>query len=772
MDNERRKALGRLAIEQGLFDGAWYDAREREWETTHAGKSFEEFLSSRPDLAPEARARLAGMATVLAALEERTRMGEPTTAWEAQPAPAGRPGIPELVGTRLGGCEILRLIGRGGMGVVFEGRHVALDKRVAVKVLAPHLLAEPSIVERFRLEARSAAQIDHPFVVQVLNVGEEAGLHFLVMQFIEGESLERRVRRAGPLPVAEALRVARAASLALDHAHRRGIVHRDVKPDNILLAADGTVKVTDFGLAKLLSGGSDLSHTGQIMGTPSFISPEQCSGTAVDGRADQYALGVTLHFLLTGRCPFTGDTPIALMYKHVHETPPPIRELNPAVPESVARVVERALAKSPDGRYATMEAFARALEAAHGGLGPPMGTPPPLSATPAVSTPPLAATSPTVLKGTPIPVSRPESLSAGGGGGVASGAAPAGAATPIGREKQVRLALLSGSKGCQVTLAVSLSLLLFVAAGLPMFQGMRRLRMPESSTQAEAPPALRDVAATPGGHPVGVRRDGAAPSTSDPDLHLAEWKKRVGDEEAAARPTVALGLPATPGDLGWRELGIALGPSPKDATLAGEWGGLPAGTGGSFAYSTDTTTATMPGQGKAGEPTEVAIARRAWLEAAVANFRKAIEAEAPRARDYAGLAEGLRLLERPAEELATMDAGLTRLPHDEELLRLRATAFARSGDLERAAADLAAAVAAAGSPERGRETVIFCLRALGPAEDAGKSQERLLRLFAKSGELESREHVVAALKRLLEETRALGQVKQAGQTTTQQEQAK
>ncbi|MBI2919793.1 MAG: serine/threonine protein kinase [Planctomycetes bacterium] len=298
-----------------------------------------------------------------------------------------------LVGKSLGGCTVARRIGSGGMGAVYQGKHLGLDKTVAIKILPPELVAHPTAIERFQREARAAARLEHPNIVQVLNVGQESGYNFIVMQFVEGESLGKLVHRRHALPWHEALRYVRDAARGLAAAHKVGIVHRDVKPDNILVTAAGDVKVADFGLARTVDSNLTLSTTGQIMGTPDFMSPEQAQGQKTDARSDIYSLGATFYFLLTAKKPFAAETPVAVIIKHVQEDPKPIREVNPGIPESVANVVTKMLAKKPQERFFDCNELIAALDAVEAG-GQPIG----ISDLPA-ALPPGSAIAPSVTQG-------------------------------------------------------------------------------------------------------------------------------------------------------------------------------------------------------------------------------------------------------------------------------------------------------------------------------------------------------------------------------------
>lgn len=279
-----------------------------------------------------------------------------------------------LVGQTLGGVRIESRIGAGGMGSVYKGSHLALDKTVALKILPPEMMRQKTALERFQREARAAARLEHPNIVQVLNVGHDGGCHFIVMQYIPGESLARMVQRRGAIPWREALALVRDAARGLERAHQQGVIHRDIKPDNILVPPDGPAKVADFGLARTLDSNLSLSQTGQIMGTPDYMSPEQAQGMKTDGRSDIYSLGATFYFLLTARRPFTAETPIAVIMKHVGQPPEPVREVNPGVPESVANIVHKMLAKNPEDRFAGCGPLIAALNEAESGGTPVLAT--------------------------------------------------------------------------------------------------------------------------------------------------------------------------------------------------------------------------------------------------------------------------------------------------------------------------------------------------------------------------------------------------------------
>lgn len=267
----------------------------------------------------------------------------------------------ELIGQTLGGrYRILEEIGRGGMGaIVYKALDTDLDRVVAVKVLPSFLVRDPEYLERFHREAQAAAQLDGPHILNVFDYGEKEGYTYLVMSYVSGGTLQDRLGR--PMAMEEVVDIISQVGEGLAFAHRRGVVHRDIKPGNILLTEDGQAVIADLGIAKILAA-SSLTKTSTVIGTPEYMSPEQGTGAKdVDERSDIYALGVMLYEMLTGRVPFQADTPLALVHKHVYEPPPLPHSLNPAIPPAMERVVLRALNKKPEGRYQSVEQMVEAL---------------------------------------------------------------------------------------------------------------------------------------------------------------------------------------------------------------------------------------------------------------------------------------------------------------------------------------------------------------------------------------------------------------------------
>jgi serine/threonine-protein kinase len=302
-----------------------------------------------------------------------------------------------LVGTVLGGSyRITRLIGQGGMGAVYEGVQTRLERRVAVKLMARELSANPEAIARFRREAEVTSQIGHPHIVQVFDFGQApTGEPYIVMEFLEGEDLEKRIQRVGSLPLPAAAHIVRQVSSALSATHAKGIVHRDLKPANVfLLSVEGEtdfVKVVDFGISKVRSATTKLTAALAVMGTPNYMAPEQAAGRVadIDPRTDQWALACIAYELIAGRPPFVGEDVASLLYQVIHQAPSPLAAFNPGLPNGIQQVLSRALSKTQADRFPTLTEFSRAFEGAAAGRAPaPPLQPQPAPAAPAVAAPP------------------------------------------------------------------------------------------------------------------------------------------------------------------------------------------------------------------------------------------------------------------------------------------------------------------------------------------------------------------------------------------------
>ena len=276
-----------------------------------------------------------------------------------------------LVGALAPRYEVGDIIGKGGMGIVFLAEDKKSKTNVAVKVMRPEISVDEVGVSRFRREAEIVASLEYPGIIPILSVGSEQGLHYFVMQYVEGKSLDALLdeHRAEEtlMPVDVATRILSEAAATLAYAHGRGIVHRDVKPANIMLDDEGRVLLTDFGISKNATASAGavtvarLTDTGTVLGTPQYLAPEQALGTTVDGRADQYALGIVGFEMLAGHVPFDDETPHAIIHRHINEAPPSLLALRPNVPAHVAAAIARTLSKAPSRRFANMDEFAGAL---------------------------------------------------------------------------------------------------------------------------------------------------------------------------------------------------------------------------------------------------------------------------------------------------------------------------------------------------------------------------------------------------------------------------
>ncbi|MFN0180553.1 MAG: protein kinase domain-containing protein [Gemmatimonadales bacterium] len=392
---------------------------------------------------------------------------------------------------------VKRLLGQGGMGAVFLADDLELDRPVAIKVLPNADPADPSFVERFRREARTAAKLDHPNIIPIYRVESAGDLHYFVMRYVPGKTLDEVLADQPRLDPDQARAILVQAALALGHAHQAGIVHRDVKPANIMLDAEGRVILTDFGISKAVQATTHLTNTGMIVGTPTYMAPEQGRGQTVDGRADQYALGVVAFQILTGTLPFEADDVFTLMFRHMSEPPPSLAERRPGLPADLCAAVERALAKEPGDRFASMEDFAAHLE---------------------------GATAATVVIGTGQPRTR-------GGPGRSRARRPRPPAT--GRRSRVLVGL--GAAG--LTIAV-VALALTARGSQAGLEPEQPVVAPSQTAPAPPPPPPSQPAlvSTDSGAPPATVPPPAPPPTAEPIASVSRPQKPTGTQPAASPP--------------------------------------------------------------------------------------------------------------------------------------------------------------------------------------------------------------------------------------------
>ena len=258
-----------------------------------------------------------------------------------------------LVGKEISGCEILTKVAEGGMGAVFKARHKALNRIVCVKILSPSLANDKKAVTLFLTEARAIAELDHPNIVNVYNVGKEQGYYFIVMSFIEGQTLSAMLKKERVLPIGRVLDLFDGVLKGLSVAHEKGIIHRDIKPSNILITPDGRPKIVDFGIAKKVDKEKGSTKTTELAGTAYFIAPEQALGKDIDTRSDLYSVGASMFYVLTGHFPYNGKNTIEIIQKHINEPVPDPSKLRPDLPGWLSLAIQKLMAKNPDDRFQT-----------------------------------------------------------------------------------------------------------------------------------------------------------------------------------------------------------------------------------------------------------------------------------------------------------------------------------------------------------------------------------------------------------------------------------
>ena len=254
-----------------------------------------------------------------------------------------------LIGNRY---EIVEEIGKGGMAIVYKAKCLVLNRYVALKVLRPEFREDKDFINRFKVEAQSAGSLSHPNIVSIYDIGQDGDLDYIVMEYVEGVTLKQYLDAKGVIPWKEAVDYAAQICAGLEHAHKKGIVHKDIKPHNIIITREGTLKITDFGIAKVMST-STIATGGGAMGSVHYFSPEQARGGYTDAKTDLYSLGVVLYEMVTGKLPFEGDTAVSIAMQHIEKEPVPPKQLNPSIPQSLENVILKAMCKEQAGRYDT-----------------------------------------------------------------------------------------------------------------------------------------------------------------------------------------------------------------------------------------------------------------------------------------------------------------------------------------------------------------------------------------------------------------------------------
>lgn len=474
-----------------------------------------------------------------------------------------------MIGRMLGAYQVTEQLGRGGMAAVYKAYHAPLNRYVAIKVLPEYFAHDPTFFDRFQQEAQAVARMRHPHIMQIFDFGRDGDLTYLVMEYVDGGTLQERLGK--PLPIADALHWARHVADALGYAHARGIVHRDVKPSNILLTKDGEAVLSDFGIAKMVERAVSLTKTGVGVGTPEYMAPEQGQGLAVDGRTDIYSLGVVLYEMMTGQVPYIAETPLAIVLKHMNEPLQAPRLLNPALPDVVQALVLTCLAKDPAGRYQAAADLIRAIDdiSAAGLASSPQAMTMPESPAVRRTPPPAQAAPPAAYAPTPPPpgyMQMPAGYPATPPPGYTTSPAQApgyGAATPppgyagyppqygypgaYGQAPAPKAGLSGALKGGLIVLALVGFGALAVLAGFALRDRVAATATPTSAALAVAPStAATSTAAVQAPAPAGSLTATAAPAARTPAAATPIAAPAGASSVSGGATASATALPAAP----------------------------------------------------------------------------------------------------------------------------------------------------------------------------------------------------------------------------------
>ncbi|HJZ46682.1 MAG TPA: protein kinase [Roseiflexaceae bacterium] len=647
----------------------------------------------------------------------------------------------DLTGRNLGPYRLLEQLGAGGMATVFKAYHAAMDRYVAIKVLPEHLARDTTFRARFQREARTIARLEHRYILPVYDVAEDDGIPYLVMRLTDGGDMAGLIAN-GALSLDRAAELVAQVAEALAYAHRQGVIHRDVKPANVLISRDGDALLSDFGIAKIYAETLQLTNEGFMIGTPIYMAPEQLQGKAVDARTDIYSLGVVLYQALTGESPFVAETPLAVAMMHIHNPLRPPRQLNPAIPESIERVVLRALAKNPDDRFQAAGEVAVALRealAAHYSAAPVMPEPPPIA-------PPTPAAEPV-----PAVDSVPEAAPDVG----ASQRPRARKLWPIVGGVAAALVLVIAALAFSLTRGPAGSQAAGPTRGAAAGPtgGAAATSVPPDDVRQALETALRQLDAGDGGGALETLKPALVAHPDDPNLLAARGIANAiytGQDEARADIERALSLAPNNG-LAYYARGYLNARTDKaDEAIADYTRAIELAPTFARAYYQRSRVLSYPKEDYAGERRDLDRAIELdpdlidarMARASTLYYSSKLEAALPDLNHVLGLdpkhtdALHLRALlyagqKRAADARRDFDAAAAAAPEDKDIFRDRAEFFVRQGDYVAALADADRLVALDGADPQWHGLRGFVLHALGRDDQALAAFDKALLIAGK-----------------------------------------